>query len=298
VERLSYIDKVFLLDVGYGGKVGLTAMPRNIGTLLALRRERFDLAVNMRTLESERGARKIKFLLDVIRPAKTAGRDTDGRGRFFDVRVPESGTGQKYEMEYDIDTVRALGAEVTDRHVDLMIDRESAGRVNEILEEAGITGNDTLIGIHAGGMPSRRWPAENFFEAMNLIRSKVRCKFVITGGRSEAGLAKRLEGRDAVNLAGKLSLSETGALIKRCRLFISNDTSPMHMAAVLRTPLVAIFGPGDIVRFDPRNISDKVQVLYKKAPCAPCEKVTCKEMACLKAVSPEEVTDAAMRLVG
>jgi L-asparaginase/Glu-tRNA(Gln) amidotransferase subunit D len=80
-------------------------------------------------------------------------------------------------------------------------------------------------------------------------------------------LAQRLQRKlsvDIVNLSGRLGIRQLGALIKRCQLYISNDTGPMHIAAILNTPLIAIFGPGQLICFDPRRISPKSVVLYKK----------------------------------
>jgi ADP-heptose:LPS heptosyltransferase len=71
----------------------------------------------------------------------------------------------------------------------------------------------------------------------------------------------------------------------------------MHIAAILKTPLVAIFGPGSLVRFDPRNISDKVVVIYKKVDCSPCNKIKCESLECLKNIYPEEVISAASSLI-
>jgi ADP-heptose:LPS heptosyltransferase len=71
----------------------------------------------------------------------------------------------------------------------------------------------------------------------------------------------------------------------------------MNIAAILKTPLVAIFGPGQIIRFDPRVISEKSTLLYKRADCAPCVRVECESRKCLKAISPQEVADAALRLL-
>jgi ADP-heptose:LPS heptosyltransferase len=67
----------------------------------------------------------------------------------------------------------------------------------------------------------------------------------------------------------------------------------LHIAAVLGTPLVAIFGSGHLKRFDPRNISEKSLVLYKKSDCAPCNKFYCPTVKCLKAISVNEVVEAA-----
>lgn len=299
-ERLSYIDKVFTFNIRYGGSFSFNNTLKNFKALFALRKKRFDIAINMRTLFSNRSAKKIKFLLDIIKPKTRVGRDTEGKGYFFDVKIPETKKGQKYEMEYDIDTVKALGAEVIDKNIDFEIDEESIEKVNKILEKEDMSKNAILIGIHPGGMPSRRWPIENFSCVIDEVHKKILSKFLITGGREELSLAKKLmkiTNAKIINLSGKLNIIELSALIKRCNLFISNDTGPMHIAAILRTPLVAIFGPGDITRFDPRNISNKTVVLYKNAECAPCEKVECKNLKCLKVISPKEVTEATLTLL-
>ena len=300
VRRLSCIDNVFTFDLEYGGIVPLGKVLRNLKILLILRKKKFDVAINMRTLYSARGAKKIKLLLDFVMPKVKVGRDTEGRGYFFDIKIPETRLGQKYEMEYDIDTVKALGAEVNDRSIDFNIDVQSLDRVERILEKEGLSKGDTLIGVHPGGMPSRAWPVENFAKVIEDINGRISCGFVITGGRDEVNLARHLTvitDAKTANLAGRLNTAELGAVIERCDVFITNDTGPMHIAAILKTPLVAIFGPGDITRFDPRNISQKATVLHKKVECAPCERTECRTMKCLKIIRPEEVVEAALGLV-
>ena len=201
----------------------------------------------MRTLVSKRGADKIKFLLDISKPKIKIGRNTEGRGNFFDIKVPENDVGQKFEMEYDIDAVKSLGIEVRDRSIDVKIDEESIHKINTLLERGGVLKEDILIGIHPGGMPSHRWPIENFSKIIEQISKSISCKFVVTGVDDEISLAERLKKitrGEIINLAGQINLNELCALIKRCALYISNDTGPMHIAAVLQTPLIAIFGPG------------------------------------------------------
>ena len=150
-------------------------------------------------------------------------------------------------------------------------------------------------------MSSRRWPLEYYAQAIDKIYSKFQAKFVIGVGRDEMHLASKLTNManaNIINLAGLLDIIELGALIRRCNLFITNDTGPMHIAAILKTPLIAVRGSTDFVRFDPRNISDKVIVLYKKVDCAPCEKVECEDLKCLKIISPAEVIEGALKLLG
>ncbi len=300
VERLSYIDRVFTFEMGYGGGVPIRGLYHNFGVLMALRKKHYDLSINMRTIVSKKSAGKLKFLLNIINPGKTVGRDTEGRGSFFDVRLPETDIGQKHEMEYDIDTVKLLGAEVNDKRIEINIDSKDTGTVNGMLKNRGIVNDVILVGIHPGGMPSRRWGLENFAQVVNELSQKENCRFVITGGKDEVSLAKKLQDAcsgNIINLAGELNTYELCALIKRCSLYISNDTGPMHIAALINTPLIAIFGPGDITRFDPRRISDRAVVLRKETHCAPCNNAECDLMKCLQSITPEDVYAVVIRLL-
>jgi len=270
--------------------------------LMYLRRKRFDLAVNMRTLHSWPGAWKMAFLFFSIGARVRAGRDTDHRGFFFHIKIPERTQGEKHEMEYDVDMVRALGVPVSDRHLCMAIPETARKTVTDLLENQGVTSSDCLIGVNPGGMLSRRWPLDYFSDALRKILEGRPGVVVITGTKGEQGLgealAGALRGRRVINTAGSLSWAELGALVNRCDLFISNDTGPMHLAAALRTPLVAIFGPGCLTRFDPRPLSDKAIVLYEKAVCAPCEKFSCRDLRCLKRISPQAVAAAGLELLG
>ncbi|MFC1599195.1 glycosyltransferase family 9 protein [Candidatus Omnitrophota bacterium] len=299
-RSLTYIDKVFTFDMDYGGTIPFIRFYRNVKSLLTLRRKHFDIAINMRTMVTKGSAKKMKILLDIINSGRTAGRDTDGRGYFLDVKIPETYPGTRYEMEYDIDTVKALGAEVSDRTIDFRVNKISRQKINTILTERGIADDVFLVGIHPGGMPSRQWPIDRFAQIIAAINKLLPCKFVITGTKKEAGIVNRLveiTNTEIVNVAGLFDLIELGALVERCNLFITNNTGPMHVAAILNIPLIVIDGPTDIVRFDPRNISDNAIVLHKKVECAPCEKAECEDLQCLKAISPEEVVQAAFHFL-
>jgi len=292
VKNLSYVDKVFIFEPGHLWGNGLA----NFKNLAILRKQKVDLAINMRTLGSNNSALKMRLLMQMINPGIKAGRNTSGRGGFLDIKVPEDDEGEKYEMEYDIDMVSVLGAAVIDKQIDFKIGEKNSLEVQELLNGNGIGPNDVLIGIHPGGRPSRRWPEENFASTIKIIKDNFAVSVVITGGKDEVGLANRIiaeSGLNVINLAGKLSFPQLGALIKRCNLYITNDTGVLHIAAILKTPLVAIFGPGHLRRFDPRNISEKSLVLYKGSDCSPCNKFFCPLIKCLKAISINEVVEAA-----
>ncbi len=288
-KDMPFIDHAYIFHLNLGG------IFRNLTTLLRLRKQRYDLAINMRTLVSERSAKKIKLMLDIISPQIKAGRDTEGRGYFFDIKINESDASQRYEMEYDIELAELLGVKVIDRKINFDIAEESKGNVSKMLEKSEVKEHDILIGIHPGGKPSHRWPLENFRQVIRQLGKEENHKFVITGDKKELSLAKSLANAfesDVINLCGKLNINELGALIERCNVFIANDTGIIHIAAVLNVPLVAIFGPGFLGRYDPRQISDKAVVLCEKADCAPCNRIKCKDLKCLEAIAIDDVLTA------
>lgn len=297
-SRLKYIDEPLYLDMD----LSAASLAHNAKTLSYLKAQKIDMAVNMRTIVSRAGALKLRALLGIIAPRTTAGRDTDGLGSFLDVRIPESRIGQKSETEYDLDTVMALGADIIDRRPDLPKDDAAERKIEEMLSRyRSLSQSEALIGVHPGGKPSHRWPAGRFAEVINAISGKTKAKFVITGDADDTESAKaimRLSGADIIDSTGKLTVAELTALIGRCNLYISNDTAAMHIAAVLKVPLIAIFGPGYIKRFDPRNISKDAVVMYRPAACSPCDRSVCDRPVCLDAVSSDEVSSRAFRLLG
>lgn len=296
VKDMPYIDEVFLFDI----KPGVKEVWNDLKTLAALREKGFDLAVNMRTLVSGMSALKIRLLLKMIGPKIKAGRNTEGRGGFFDIKIDETDYGEKYEMDYDIEMAEALGTGTVDRNLSFDVSEEYVIKVKKFLDDNGVSKDSIIVGVNPGGKPSRRWPVENFIKTIEGINKRVKCKFVITGEGRDSDLADKIKmkvGISIVNAVDRLNLKELGALIRICRLYISNDTGPMHIAAILKMPLVAIFGPGDLKRFDPRNISDRAVVLQGETPCAPCNRVRCGDLSCLKKITPEEVIEESLRLL-
>jgi ADP-heptose:LPS heptosyltransferase len=295
-----FIDQVYALDIRYGGKLPLRNLYLDLAQLWQMRGQKFDLAINMRTLSSAQSARKMRLLLAFIGARLTVGRDTDGRGKFFDIKIPETQIGQKHEMEYDIDTVQALGVPVADRNFTIEIRPETGKQVAELLQSRGIAPGDLLVGLHIGGSPANQWPLENYKQVIELLQKEFPIKFVIALSKGELELAARftkMADSAVVDLSGILGMEELLALLKRCSLFISNDSGPMHLAALLKTPLVALIGQGDLVRYDVRYWSGNAIVLYKQVKCAPCFKLVCEDLQCLSLITPAEVVQAARKLL-
>ncbi len=293
-DGLGFIDEVFTLSAG---KINFL---KNLRVVLFLKNKKFDTAINMRTLGSKSGASKIKLLFKIIAPLKTIGRDTAGRGDFFDIKIPEPDIGEKFELEYDIETVKQLGVDVKDKTIKFRVDDQKRKEVNELLKECGIGEDDRIVAVHPGGKPSHRWPKENFAEVVKSIKKNTQVKFVMVAGKDEKALGQyiiRQSGVDMSDFSGRLNIYQLGALLERVDVLVCNDSGPMHIAAAIGTYLVAIFGAGYFHRYNPKNITDKVITLYKEADCAPCCKLECDDIKCLKTISVNEVYNAAIQLL-
>lgn len=141
---------------------------------------------------------------------------------------------------------------------------------------------------------NKRWPVENYAELIRLLaRAQPEYRFAIMGSAEdkEAGAAlAQAAPQTCVDLTGKVSLLEMIEWIRLSELMVSNDTGPMHVAAALGKPVVAIFGPTEPRRTGPyRQLQNVIRI---DLPCAPCLKSYCtwsQPMECLKAITPEVV---------
>jgi heptosyltransferase-2 len=165
-----------------------------------------------------------------------------------------------------------------------------------------------FFGLNPGAEygPAKRWPVEKFIAAAREVENRTDCTWLIFGGQDDAGLAHQIESAipsppsAVLNLAGKTSLRELMALLKICRVLLSNDTGPMHVAAALGTPVVVPFGStspeltGPGLPDDPRH-----RLLTSVAPCSPCFLRECPiDFRCMNGISVERVVEAVMSRSG
>jgi heptosyltransferase II len=155
-----------------------------------------------------------------------------------------------------------------------------------------------ILGLNPGAEygPAKRWPVEKFIAAAKEIQQRTNCVWLLFGGRNDAALTKQIESaignrQSAINLAGQTSLRELMALLKLCRVLLTNDTGPMHVAAALGTPVVVPFGSTSPELTGPGLPGDAHQHLLKSdAPCSPCFLRECPiDFRCMKEISVERV---------
>ena len=216
------------------------------------------------------------------------------------VKESEPDTGIRHEVMRQLDLVAGVGFTTTNDHLSFEVDTGEHMSAMEKLEEAGIDTGRPYIVVHPGATaPSRRYPAEQFAQAMRLVAAHVDHQFVVTGGIEERALVEtvRVHGaRGAVGMAGHFALGELAAVIQRGALLIANNTGPVHIAAALGTPVVDLYALTNPQHTPWRVLS---RVLFHDVPCKYCYKSVCPEQhhACLREVTPDAVAHAALELL-
>lgn len=159
-----------------------------------------------------------------------------------------------------------------------------------------------IFGLNPGAEygPAKRWPIEKFIEAAKEIQRRTNCAWVLFGGKGDVEITNQIQsalgdGPGVLNLAGKTSLRELMALMKQCRVFLTNDTGPMHVAAALGVRVVAIFGSTSPELTGPVSEAP-LQILTSSAPCSPCFLRECPiDFSCMQGIVVEVVVEAVVR---
>jgi heptosyltransferase-2 len=219
-QMLPYIDEIIEWAPG---RHGLKDKIRLIGRL---RKEKFDLSV---MLNPSRDFNLISFFAGV--PIR-AGYDRK-LGFLLTHKIKDTKQlAQKHEVDYNLELVGLVGAKTRDKSLTLNIAQ----------------GNDqgrSAIVLHPWTSdPAKEWPLDNFRFLAERINRELGIKVVIVGGRENSLNSRTLFGASDSNLldlTGKTSLRELAVLLKSCRLLVSADSGPMHLAACLKVPVLALF---------------------------------------------------------
>ncbi len=169
--------------------------------------------------------------------------------------------------------------------------------IQKLLQNEGIDPNDRLIAVNLGTTwRTKQWDISNFAAAINQISNVLPdVKIVLTGSTLEQALVDELTFSDStINLVGKTDILQLGALLERCEVCLTCDSGPMHIAAAVGTPTVALFGPTDPNRHQPYGTGHTV--IEKSVSCRPCYKRTCHRQdtphLCIREIKITEVVKA------
>lgn len=151
--------------------------------------------------------------------------------------------GRMHEIEYNLELVSLVGAKAEDKTLSLVTDgNEIAGALKDFNIEDYCRGNRNLIALHPQTSdPIKQWPQEYFIELARMLTSDPNITIVVIGSKDELCKSEENFYDNLVNLTGKTTLRQLAVILKKCRLLISCDSGPVHLASSVGIPSVAIF---------------------------------------------------------
>ncbi len=273
---------------GLGGKLSLA---------IQLNRGHYDLAI---LLQNAFEAAAITALAGI---PNRYGYATDGRSFLLTHRIPLTPkVRRRHQVEYYLELLRPLGILGGPAMPTLRTTPGEDAAAAELLRGFGVKPDQVVIGLNPGSVygSAKRWPPDRFAQAADRLAAEHEACVLIFGGKGEEELGAAIAGMmtaPTIVFSGRTTVRQLMALIKRCRLFITNDTGPMHIAAAFNVPLVAIFGPTNPGTTSPYGPGH--ELVRHPVECSPCLLRECPiDHRCMQGIDVEMVRAAACRQLG
>ncbi len=292
-----------VIDCGSVGIPGRYHLSEYFKLAKRLRQYHFDLAF---VLDRSPMLTLLPWLAGVPR---RVGPDSLGRGFSLTDRVTVSAspTELQHQAEIYLDLARTLHLTIDHPRMSFVPTRQERQTVLRSTRHqvAVFTGGGSNPGMD---LTAKRWPLASYKELVRKLVHDLDVQVLLIGGPDDASLTQLLqEGLDVpdgtvIDLAGKISLGELAAQLEVCSLFIGNDSSPMHLAAAVGTPVIAIFGPTSPQEYGPYPPDDPKHIAIWHHPTGqPCfflgKMQTCSNCTCMQSVTLDDVWKAVQQLI-
>ena len=260
----------------------------------ALRRERFQLAVAMQT---GMWSHLIAFLSGApYRLGRYQKRFRSTLTHAWHGKYPK---GETHEVDRNLELVRLVCEGEGTRKLKFHLLPNEIETAKAHLTSCGISADTFLIGIHPGGSSfDKRWPEKQYAALADRLGQQYNATILLLRGPEEAALTDNIQQamqRLAIVHAPE-TIRELGALLSCCNLVVCNDSGPMHLAAALDVPMVAVFGPTDHIAWHP--LSENAAIVRRDMPCWPCSAHKCKiGWECTKKLPIEPVWEATTKTI-
>jgi ADP-heptose:LPS heptosyltransferase len=289
IDRVETLDARWLAREGEGlGMTGLLRAARR------WRRRGYDLAINF-----EPDIRS-NLVVAAMGSARTAGWASGGGGPVLDIALDHDPTSHTAANARRL-VQSVFGRTPPELARPLLSIPETATTAAAARLRPGA--GRPLVGVHvSGGRAIKQWPPERFADVAARLADARNAAIVATGAPGDralvSGLQTALAPRLVIDAVTDDGLLVSAAILARLDVLVTGDTGPMHLAAAVGTPVVAVFGPSDPVRYATRGPADRVVRI--DLPCSPCnrirrppERCVGHTPDCLAGVSSDAVFDAA-----
>ncbi len=282
IEDIPLINKIYSINKESWKRAG--NIFQSVSEILSLRKklraEHYDLVVDLQ------GLLRSGIIARIASAKKTIGfaDAREGSPLFYDVKV--SAERISHAVDRCLEVAGAIGAKNKKAEFPIIVHETANERVRHLIGNT----DEYIVISPSARWPSKRWPADYF---ISLI-SKLNLQCIVIGSIDDMDLVRHIVDSttgSAVNVCGKTDLKELIALISGSQAVVSNDSGPMHIAAALDVPTIALFGPTDPAKTGPYGWQSNynLKVIRVDVPCNPCRKKDCSDVICMNNIRVETV---------
>jgi len=284
LQRCPYVDELIVFDVKDTDK-GFKGLLRIAGKL---RRHKIDKVIDFQN-------NRISHLLSLLSfSPESYGYDNGKFGFLLSHRIKDIGAIMP-PVEHQFQILNMLGISCdTGARLELWPSKQDEEYIQGLWDAQWLGQGHPIVGINIAASQrwkSKNWPIHYVARLCDILAGKG-LRVVVTGTEKDRDALNELlrltKAKPAV-FVGKTGILQLASLIKRCAVYVTMDSAPMHIAASVGTPFLAFFGPTDYHRHLPP--AETFRVLRKSLPCAPCYSPQCKIKThdCMNLITPDEV---------
>jgi lipopolysaccharide heptosyltransferase I len=290
------LDEVIVFDRQRFGRFtfSLTVAAEFMRFLGSLRRRRFTAVIDLQGL-----FRSGLLALATGAPSRVGFRHARELAPLFYTAEVSVGRHVVHAADRYMAAARRIGLAAPQASDHLPVSAEARAAIRGRLAEAGLAPGEPFVAVCAHARwPTKQWPPERFAAVVDRMRAAVGARAVLVGSpeatEGAAAIVRRMA-EPPIDLTGRTALKELAAVLAEARVMLTNDSGPMHVAAAVGTPVVAVFGPTSPALTGPYGPGHRV--LAGRAPCSPCFRREClydrsnAAMLCLTNITPEDVAE-------
>ncbi len=254
-----------------------SGLAEKLRLIIKLRRMKFDMAIDMR-----------HSLFPILAGAR------------YRTTLLKKPCGVSHRRAKHLKDLEAIGISTKDFQYPVLFNREDKLRVNSIINSAGILPEDKLVAVAPGAKSHmKRWGITGFTDLCERLSGAYNISVALIGDENDKSINNRIISTAAGkihDLSGAFNLRELAYFLSMCKMLITNDSAPLHIASAVDIPVVAIFGPTDCRKYGPTSAESIV--IRKETACSPCEKAACdNNLECMRQISADDVFNAAEQIL-
>ena len=249
-----------------------------------LRNEKYDLVIDLQGL-----LRSGLITMATHAPVRIGFAEAREGSRLFYTLKVRGGKGVHAVDRY-LKVAAELGCDAADISFPFPVSGAGSRKIQDLKNRLG----DYAVIVPGARWKTKIWPAENF----GRVAQGLSVRSIVIGSRVDSRIAEQVvssSGGKALSLAGETNLGELIEIMRDARVVITNDSGPMHIAAALHVPVIALFGPTSPVLTGPYGTGHIV--LQSHSACVPCFKRECNDIKCMKEITPGAVSQEVKKVL-